>query len=103
MSEKCDRRGATSAATYLTSFHSATSSKTTPYYSSGPNGPGGESFLRDDTGRVARDTHGRVVMAYHGWGSVIGPAPRYLWVTPLTFDSTGKPIRPDKCWPALTC
>jgi GH43 family beta-xylosidase len=77
--------------------------ETTPYYPKGPNGPGGESFLTGEDGRVVRGAGGAVTMAYHGWGSVIGPAPRYLWITPVTFDSNGQPVPPNRCWPELSC
>jgi GH43 family beta-xylosidase len=76
---------------------------TTPYYPDGPNGPGGESFLTGGDGRVIRGPGGSVTMAYAAWGPVIGPAPRNLWITPVAFDATGQPVRPDKCWPALSC
>lgn len=98
------RKKSTSAPWFSTPTPSGTGvTATTPYYPAGPNGPGGESFLTDDNGRVIRDANGTVTMAYHGWGNGIGPAPRYLWITPLKFDSDGRPVRPDQCWPAPTC
>jgi beta-xylosidase len=57
--------------------------------STGPRGPGGESFFVDSTGATR--------MAFHAWGQQVGYAAggrRMLWITPLTFTSTGQPVKP---------
>ena len=101
----------TSAAWFSTPTPSGSPSSTTACYPNdpnpngnpaGPNGPGGQSFLRDDSGRLVSPCTGQLVMAYHGWGGVIGPAPRFMWIATVTWSS-GRPVRPDTSWMGTPC